>query len=261
MIHLRRLLYFFCTSCRPNKSRTVRYAFPLAFVTLALMGAVALTSDDSSYIRISSNDSNVSAGEFFTIDVYVGAHTAVNAIDLGIAFPEDQIEIDGIDIGRSVITIWTEDPYVENGVVHLRGGTFRQGFLGEHLVAQINARAKQSGVAKFSADDIRLLAGDGKGSSISIKDTGYESLTLYVDVTPGETGIAGESNSSEPGVIEASVKVGIYTDIDGDGNVSLSDIRSFMSAWRSKTAKYDFNGDGRMSFVDFAIILADSFIK
>ncbi|MDA8596747.1 hypothetical protein N9L26_00215 [Candidatus Pacebacteria bacterium] len=252
MIYLKRLLYFFCSSCKPNHSRTVRYAFPLTFVAATLLGAAVLTSSNTSYIKIATNNSQVEAGEFFTIDVLVGAHVPVNAIDIAIAFPSDQIEIDGIDTGESVITIWTEDPYVENNTVVLSGGTFRRGFEGEHLVAQINARARTDGTAKFTVDDVRLLAGDGRGTTVSITDTGYESLTLDV-------ALAGEGDDQM--TIEGTVKVGIYTDIDGNGKVDMADVLSFMKAWRTQSSTFDFNNDGRMTFVDFAIILADSFFK
>lgn len=252
-MYIKRILYYFCSTCRSNNSRTVRYAFPLTFVVAAVLGAAALNSTDSSYIKLSSNNSQVEAGEYFTIDVFVGAHIAVNAVDVAVAFPEDQIQIIGVDTGESVITIWTKEPYAENGVVYLSGGTFRKGFTGEHLVAQINARAKESGTALFSAENVQLLAGDGRGSAVSIKDTGYESYTLYVGVT-GEEG-------TDDFAIAGTVTVGIYTDIDGDGEVSMSDVMAFMDAWGSKNTRYDFNNDGKMSFVDFAIILADSFFK
>ena len=251
MIYLKRLLYSLCTSCKPNKSRTVRYAFPFAFITLAVAGAAVLTSQDTSYIRLSSTNSSVDAGDLFTINVYASAHTAVNAIDIAISFPESQVEIEGIDTGESVITLWTEEPYVEGNTVVLRGGTFRKGFLGEHLIAQINARAKQTGTAKFSVDQKTLLAGDGRGSSVSIEETGYESYTLYVN--PEGTG--------DTSKLAGAVAVGIFTDVNGDGKVNMSDVMSFMAAWRSQSQSYDFNGDGRMTFVDFAIILADSFFK
>ncbi len=253
MIHLKRLLYALCVSCRPNDSRTVRYAFPVTVFTLALAGAAAvITSSDESYIKIATDNSAVEENELFTIDVYVGAHVPVNAIDISVVFPEDQVEIFGIDTGESVITLWTEEPYVDGNTVVMRGGTFRNGFLGEHLVAQINARARTNGSAKFSVDDVRLLAGDGRGSTVTIAETGYESLTMYVSV-----------DGQDPAnvTVEGDVKLAIYTDIDGDGKVDMSDVLQFMRAWRERDVTFDFNGDGRMTFRDFGIILADSFFK
>lgn len=255
MKFFQRLFYNVCVTCRPNKSRTVRYAFPLAFTALAFMGAAALLTENSSYIKISTTNRSVTAGELFSVDVYASAAVPVNTVDIAVQFPKEQIEIKGIDTGESVITIWTKDPYVEGDAVILQGGTFRKGFLGEHLIATINARAKESGTAKFTVDQSRFLAGDGRGTTVTIEDAGYESLTMYVDVEP-------DANDAEAaGTLGGTVTVGIYTDINGDGNVDMNDILSFMSAWRSKTVAYDFNGDGRMSFVDFAIILADSFFK
>lgn len=250
---LQRLVYYLCVLCKPHKSRTVRYAFPLAFASLVFLGASVLTSGTASYVKLSSDKTYVKSGEFFTIDVYAGAHIAANAVDIQIAYPEDQIKIEGIDTGTSVITIWTTEPYAEDGLIVLRGGTFRKGFLGEHMIAQINARAKEAGSAKFSADSVQLLAGDGRGTDITIKDTGYQSHTMYVDVTADDK--TGEMT------IEASVQIAIYTDIDGDGKVDMKDILSFMNAWRDKSTLYDFNGDGKMTFKDFGIILSDSFFK
>lgn len=252
---VQRLLYKVCVSCRPNKSRTVRYAFPIAFVAVAFLGAAALLTQGSSYIRIVTDNSLVSAGEFFSVDIYAGANVPVNTVDIAVEFPADQVEIEGIDTGQSVITIWTEEPYVERNKVIFRGGTFRRGFVGEHLVGSINARAKESGTAKFTVGSKQFLAGDGRGSTVTIKDTGYESLTMYVDVAPDA------NDPTAAGSLGGELTLGIYTDINGDGSVDLHDILSFMGAWRSQDTTYDFNGDGRMTFVDFAIILADSFFR
>ena len=252
MIHIKRFLYYLSVSFRPNKSRTVRYAFPLAFASVLFLGAAVLTSEDASYIRLSSDSSYIEKGETFVVKVYVNAHVPVNAIDIAVSFPDEQIEIIGIDTGTSVITIWTKEPQWEDGVVTLTGGTFRNGFKGEHVVAEISARAKTTGAAKFSANEVSLLAGDGHGSKVSITEQGEESFTMYAGVVADEEGDL---------TISGDVTVGIYTDTDGDGEVDMSDILNFMQAWKNKDVKYDFNKDGKMSFVDFAIILADSFFK
>ncbi|MFT7506918.1 MAG: hypothetical protein ACI92I_000054 [Acidimicrobiales bacterium] len=240
---------------RPNKSRTVRFAFPLLFVVAAFLGASVIDSTSQTNIRIESSASSVREGEIFKINVFVSAHVPVNAIDIALAFPDVQVEVLGIDTGQSVITLWTEQPYVQDNTVVLRGGTFRKGFLGDHLIATVRAKANTSGLATFEIADSRLIAGDGSGLEVAVTDSGEESTQLYV---ANEDGKYDPSNGSS---VEGSVTVRIVTDINGDGKVSLADLSRFMAAWTSKTEVYDFTGDGRMTFRDFAVILSDSFFK
>ena len=154
-----------------------------------------------------------------------------------------------------MITLWTEEPSVKGNTVVMRGGTFRKGFIGEHLIATVNVRAVQTGVAQFSVDTVTLLAGDGSGSKVSVAKTGEEEKSFFIIDEKGE--IATENSVG----VKGSATVLIVTDIDGDGNVSLGDISRFMSAWNTKTTIFDFNGDGSMTFRDFGIILADAFMK
>lgn len=228
-----------------RRSATVRYTFPILIVVGALLGAAASTSD-TSYVRITTDPREVEAEKTFTINVYAHAAVPTNAIDIRLAYPDDQITIEGIDVGESVITIWTEEPYARNGTVYLRGGVYRRGFLGEHLIARVRAHAKQSGVAHILASDSQFVAGDGKGTIVTVSETGSEETKVYV---------------TRAGELKSTVSIGIVTDIDGDGDVDLSDIHEFLSAWRAKQSVFDFNGDGKMTFRDFGILLAHSFFK
>ncbi len=233
-----------------HRNATVRYMFPLMLGITALIGANALTSTDSSYIRLESSQTSIMAGERFSLDVYAYAHVPVNAVDITLRFQSGAVEVVEVDRGQSVLTIWTEDPIIESDRVILRGGTFRRGFLGEHLVATIDLVAKQTGQNQFSASDVILLAGDGQGTKLAIGETNESKVNLYV-----------YDENEDPANIGVNVQVSVVTDIDGDGAVSLKDISSFMGAWSSQSAVYDFNGDGRMSFRDFSIILSDFFFK
>lgn len=253
---IKKIIYFFCSTCRPNSSSTVRYAFPLIFTAVAFLGASALVSDNKSYIHLKSSTSAVRSGETFQIDVFAYTHVAVNAVDIKLEFPKDQISIMGIDTGDSVITLWTQDPYVKNNAVIFQGGTFRKGFIGNHKIATINAKATQTGLAQFSAEDVMLLAGDGSGSKVTVSETGKENTSLYIADESGEFTKLPDSVG-----LKATASIVIITDIDGDGIVTLADVSRFMSAWSSRLIVYDFNGDGAMSFRDFGIILADSFLR
>lgn len=257
MKFVKKIVYFFCTTCHTNTSSTVRYAFPLIFTVAAFLGAAAIVSNNKSFIHLESSVNSVKAGETFHIDVFVSADVPVNAVDISLEFPKQQIQILGIDTGESVITLWTKDPYVENNKVILRGGTFRRGFIGDHLIATINARASESGLAQFKTGDVSLLAGDGTGSEVAVADTGEDTATLYVT---GADGVLAKTTESAVG-LKGEAVIAIVTDIDGDGKVTLGDISRFMSAWSTKSTLYDFNGDGMMSFRDFGIILADSFLR
>lgn len=250
----KRILYYFCASCRPQQSRTVRYAFPLVFAFAAFLAASAVVSENKSFVHLESSVKSVRAGEQFSIGVYVTAHVPVNAVDLALLFPKEQISIIGIDTGESVITLWTEEPNVKGNIVVMRGGTFRKGFIGDHLIATVNARAITTGVAQFSVNTLTLLAGDGSGSKVSVAKTGKEEKSFFIIDEKGE--IADEVSVG----VKGSAVVMIVTDIDGDGKVSLGDISRFMSAWNTKTTIFDFNGDGSMTFRDFGIILADAFL-
>ncbi len=252
------LAYQLCTTCKPNRSRTVRYAYPLIFATAAVLGAAVITSQDVSYVRIESSRSQVMAGERFVVSVYAYAKEAVNAVDIALAYPDDRIEVTGIDTGESVITLWTQEPYVADGEIIMRGGTFRRGFIGEHLIAQINMRAINTGVAAFSTAGIQFLKGDGSGDFAETDITDDGQLNLYI-VGEGQT--AADLADVPSDTLRVTAELVVVTDVDGDGQVTLADISAFMAAWATGDRVFDFNGDGRMTFRDFGIILADSFFK
>jgi hypothetical protein len=246
-LFLHRVLYILKSRFHDGHSLTVRVAFPVIFMSATLLGAALILPTDASYVRLTSSTGTVKTGETFYINVYAGAHIPVNAINIELKFPTNKIKIKNIDIGESVITLWTKEPYVENGRVILTGGTFRKGFLGEHLIATINAEALTDGEARFLADDVFMYAGDGSGREVSVGETGEESILIAV--------------ANDFGIINAAASIRIYTDINGDGKVGMDDILLFMKAWASQSTIFDFNRDNKMTFTDFAIILSDSFYK
>jgi len=255
MIWYKRILYFFCNTCRPNRSRTVRYAFPFVMGALVVLSALTISADKKTVIEIIPSQTTVKAGDVLSLDVFVNSHTPVNAIDITLDIPSSQLNVTGIDVGTSVITLWTVDPYVDGNAVVLRGGTFRKGFLGRHRIATINAKAISSGLAYINVTDSLLLAGDGRGTEVVAADNKNDETRLIIAKSDGTF----EPGTEEASAFEANVIIRVVTDIDGDGIVTIADISRFMAAWFSSGIIYDFNGDGKMTFRDFSIILADSF--
>jgi archaellum component FlaF (FlaF/FlaG flagellin family) len=222
--------------------------FPAAISFAALLGAAAITATDVSYVRLETSSATVEAGKTILVDVYAYAHVPVNAVDITLQFDSSSVEVTGVDTGQSVLTIWTQEPVIEDGRVLLQGGTFRKGFLTEHKIATVKLKAKSTGQSSFRATDVVLLAGDGSGTSVSVTDVVDSKINLYV-----------YDENSSPGSIGIDVEINIISDIDGDGKVTLKDISIFMIAWKDNSNLYDFNGDGRMTFRDFSIILSNFF--
>lgn len=251
MKFLKQLLVAVFPTSQLHNSRTVRYAFSFSFLFLfaTVLGMAAVTTKSGSLVKIVTNQNSVEQGQAFSIDVLVYASQPINAVDLSVTFPPDQVEILGIDKGESVITLWTEDPHVEGSAVIMRGGTYQKGFIGEHKIATIKARAKATGQAKFIAGSVKLLAGDGKGSDVEAETAAVAETTI---VPVGELPAA---------AFKGTGAVVVVTDIDGDGVISLRDISSFMASWAGNGATYDFNNDGAMTFRDFSILLADYFTR
>lgn len=247
MSRIRNYFKNFWQSLRFKKGRTVKTMFSLMGVALLLAAAV-ISGNEASYIRLQTNSSTIKAGDRFSVDVYAFAQVPVNAVDVALTFDQKYVEVLAVDKGQSVLTIWTQEPTFQNGKVTLSGGTFRKGFVGEHKIATISLLAKQTGQSTLDASSVSLLAGDGKGTPVKVSNADGSHLSLYV-----------YDEKSDPAKIGVTVAVSLLTDIDGDGKVSLKDVSAFMGAWANSSHVYDFNNDGRMSFSDFSIILANAF--
>ena len=232
-----------------KSGRTVRTMFSLFGLAALLLAAAVGTSNDVSYIKLETTSTMVKTGDRFSVEVYAYAHVPVNAVDITLNFDPSKVEVLSVDKGQSVLTLWTEEPTVKDGKVTMRGGTYRKGFVGEHKIATIELAAKQTGQSEVGTGEVVLLAGDGRGTPVKTAAADGSTLSLYV-----------YDEQTDPEKIGVDVKIEILTDIDGDGKVSLKDVSAFMGAWMNSSRVYDFNNDGKMTFRDFSIILADAFL-
>lgn len=225
--------------------RPVRYTYSIALsVTVLSVAAYVVTnvtSSQPSRVSLSVSDSVIEAGSPFKIDVFVDAQSAVNAVSLDIQFDPEKITVLGVDRGQSVLTLWTEDPRVEDELVLLRGGTYRRGFIGRHLIATIRAEAVETGRATFAIKNSQLLSGDGTGTSLRVAT---QDNIPSVNIRPEGSLVAATDTAVRP-----------LTDLAPDERVTMREISVFMAAWSNKSTVYDFDNDGKMTIRDFSILL------
>jgi hypothetical protein len=221
----------------------------VAALALGLMAAVSLSDQPTTVdLGLQSGGSVVTVGKPFQIVVAVDAKEPINAVEMDLLYEEKFLEIEQIRDGESVLTIWAEEPTASGGVVHFRGGTFRRGFVGEHKLITMTARATKSGTFRIHPQRVLLLAGDGDGTKIELSAKDVTPLTLT-------------ARSQEAAMVDDAVKsIWHDTDISGDGRVTMRDISIFMSAWGKTEIIYDFTGDNRMTFPDFSVILTHYFL-
>jgi len=224
--------------------------FPAVLGMAGVLAAMSISAVSSSFVVLESNVQTVKTGELFEVIIKASVHTPVNAVDLKVNFPKDKLQVFSVDRGQSVLTIWTEDPVVTNNSVRFSGGTFRRGFIGSHEVATINFRALETGQYNVSISDVTLIAGDGTGTAVAVAPQSRSTLSLFT---------FDDSTSAEE--LRVMVQSGAVTDLNNDGRVTLQDISAFMGAWSSQSQFFDFDQDGKMTFRDFSIILADFFLQ
>ena len=233
-----------------DRATTVRYMFPAVLGAAALLASLSLSGINGSYVSLETDRQAVKSGDLFEITVLTSADTPVNAVDITVLFPDDKLEVFSVDRGQSVLTIWTEDPIVTDSSVRLTGGTFRKGFIGQHQVATINFRALATGQYTVRVGDVTLVAGDGTGDKVTVAKQPTDTISLF-----------NFDDDTSPEEIQVAVAAKITTDLNDDGQVTLQDISAFMGAWSSRSQIFDFNRDGKMTFRDFSIILADFFLQ
>lgn len=232
-----------------SSSPTIKYMYSVLLSIIILLGAAVISSTGASYVELIPSKTVVMNGERFYIDVEVTATVPVNAVDIEIEFLPGTVKIIGVDTGQSVLTIFTQEPKVTDNKIIISGGTFKRGFMGTHKIVTITAQAIASGQTQFVLKNAKLLAGDGKGTQVDVASDPSKTTTSFVFYDENE----------DPSKIGTSLSFSISADIDGDGVVSLKDISAFMGAWYAGSARYDFNNDNKMNFIDFSIILARSF--
>lgn len=110
-----------------------------------------------------------------TFDISLMLNTgdqAINAVEIGVTFPADKLQVVSPVAGSSFVSFWIAGPSYSNsnGTITLQGGLPTPGIkTSAGVVSTVKFRAKSAGKAtiKYSATS-RVLANDGSGSAVPL---------------------------------------------------------------------------------------------
>ncbi len=225
------------TKKTPTSFRTVKFSFSIMVGALgAFLLANSISSTNNNFVFLSATKTSFTEGEQFFVDVMVSVDEPINTVSATVNFSSDIIEAEGVNVGRSVLTLWAEEPTITGNQIVFSGGSFKRGFKGEHLLGTIKFIAKKSGQAEVVIKNVKLLAGDGLGSEVVSSIKSGLVLRVYQE---------GES------IPETTI-----VDFNGEKEITLKDISIFITNWKNGEKIFDLNKDGKVNLVDFSILLA-----
>jgi len=114
-------------------------------------------------------------GDSFIVEVRIDTEgEEINALELGLTFPSNLLEVVDFSKGNSILQLFAEEPKIQQGEISFVGG-IPKGFNGDGLLGKINFLAKEIGKAEVSfKEDSKVLYGQGLLASLTFLDGNYE---------------------------------------------------------------------------------------
>lgn len=149
-------------------------------------------------LYLSPTSGNVTAGDIFTVSIYVtSTDQALNAYSGTLSYPSSIVEVTGLS-PSGITEWWVQEPTYSNasGSVSFEGLIPNPGFTGSGgKILTLTFKAKSSGSAPIVFTESSVLANDGQGTNI-LTGVGNASFTILAEEDPDESPPA----EADPGV-------------------------------------------------------------
>jgi hypothetical protein len=140
-------------------------------------------------LSFSPSSGTYSPGTTFTISVYVTNNSeSINGVGGTITFPSDLLSVKSISKDSTIINSWSAEPLFSNtkGTISFEG-VIPNGFSSSRgKVITITFLAKSEGLARLNFSSSRVLANDGKTSSV-FQNVGSALLTISAPAEQSQT--------------------------------------------------------------------------
>ena len=116
-------------------------------------------------------------GDSFIVEVRINTKDEeINAVEVGLTFPADALEVVDFSKGNSILTLWPAEPELQKREISFLGGV-PGGFNGEGLLAKISFLGKEIRKSEISfKENSQVLLNDGQGTpaKLSLLEGNYE---------------------------------------------------------------------------------------
>lgn len=149
----------------------------IIFSAFVLTSSSVFAQSSTSRVYFKGPTSAVTPESIVSISVLVDSAEPINAFDLEISYPKDDLEFLNFDNTDSIVNIWKPDPSIlPNGNLRLTGLMMKAWDSKGGLLIKLSFKALNSGDHEISFVINDLAKFDGKGTKIEASTT---SFTLY----------------------------------------------------------------------------------
>lgn len=245
--------------CRTRKSGFIGTQPLLAgvlFAFISLFGILLIPSErPRADMHIEPQSGTARREEAFTVSIVVTTEVPVNVFKGELYFDHTTLRVASIDYNTSIADLWAEKPWYENGdgTINFIGGTTRSGgFLGTGALMTITFIPITIGPSTLGIVEARILAHDGLGSDVPLKESIDALFTVDASIIEAETVAIPSPHPATITVMHESKN----TDLNGDGENGITDLSIFMVGMVRSDPVLDFNNDGKVGLSDLSILMS-----
>lgn len=205
-------------------------------------------------MRIEPQTMNVITGESFSVSIIVESSTPVNVFKGLFTFNPEILQVESITYNTELAELWAEEPWYSNGAGTLSfigGSIIPGGFIGSDELITITFFAKAEGEGMVSMKDARILRHDGLGTDAALAEPIDNIFIVSEEIT--EPQIVYEKDSTNVAISISDTTPS--TDLNNDGQQTITDTSIFMQHLLTQNLRSDFNRDGKVNTTDLSIIL------
>ena len=207
-------------------------------------------------MRIEPGFGSATVGEKIIVDIIVAADTPVNVFKGLINFDPSRLKVVSIDYNTSIADLWAELPWYSNGdgTLSFVGGTTRQGgFTGEGSLIKVVFETLEVGQTDVGLNEVRILKHDGLGSDEKVDKPIDAIFAIETPELEEEIVLRKDTEKQTLEVLPEPIN----TDLNQDGKKSFVDTSIFMADFATQNLRSDFNMDGKVNSTDLSVLMND----